>query len=230
MHPAASGIAARWQATVRSFTLQLLVWMVVGASPAAAEVPDVVVAGTFPGKALLMIDGGPPRTVAVGKRTLEGVRVLAVEGDAVTFEVDGQRQTLRPGDRVARTAAGRGGGEVVLSADQGGHFRTEGRINGARVEFLVDTGATLVSIGAADARRAGIDLGSGRRAIAETANGRTPIWLVKVDALQIGELTLHNVDAAVHQHDLPATLLGMSALGRFELRHEGQQLRLRKRF
>ncbi len=217
-------------APARRCGLLLLSWLALGATAAFAEGPDVVVAGTFPGKALLMINGGPPQAVAVGRSTPEGVRVLAVEGDAVTFEIAGRRQTLRPGDRVARTAAAGDGDEVVLSADAGGHFRTGGRINGARVEFLVDTGATLVSIGASDARRAGIELRAGRRALAQTANGSTPIWLVKVDSLQLGELTLHNVDAAVHQHDLPATLLGMSALGRFELRHEGRQLRLRKRF
>ena len=66
---------------------------------ALAQGPDVVVAGTFPGKALLIIDGVPPRAVAVGQRTA-GVRVVSVEGDLVTFEIDGQRQSLRPGDRV----------------------------------------------------------------------------------------------------------------------------------
>ncbi|MCB1916813.1 MAG: TIGR02281 family clan AA aspartic protease [Rhodocyclaceae bacterium] len=205
-----------------------LLWL--ATSSAAAQAPDVVVAGTFPGKALLIIDGAAPRAVAVGKRTAEGVKVISVEGDLVTFEVGGQRQTLRPGDRVAHVSGAGSGGEVVLSADSGGHFRTRGQINGARVEFLVDTGATLVSIGRSDAMRAGIAQVGGRRALAQTANGTTPIRVVKVDSLRIGDVTLHNVEAAVHEHDLPIALLGMSALGRMDLRHEGTRLHMRKRY
>ncbi|MCB1897417.1 MAG: TIGR02281 family clan AA aspartic protease [Zoogloeaceae bacterium] len=205
-----------------------LLWL--ASASVGAQAPDVVVAGTFPGKALLMIDGGAPRAVAVGQRTAEGVRVIAVEGDMVTFEVGGQRQSLRTGDRVAHVASGETGGELVLSADSGGHFRTQGRINGASVEFLVDTGATLVSIGRSDAMRAGIGHADGRRAVAQTANGSTSIRLVTVDALKIGGVTLHNVQAAVHEHDLPVSLLGMSALARFDLRHDGTRLHMRKRY
>ena len=196
----------------------------------AAEA-DVVVAGSFPGKALLIINGGAPRAVAIGRSTPEGVKVLSIDGDAVTFSVgNGPRQTLRPGERVARVAASRGGGELILPADRGGHFRTAGSINGTRVNFLVDTGATLVSMGRSDARRAGIDYTAGNRSMAQTANGITAIWLVRINTLKIGDIVLHNVEAAVHDHDLPVTLLGMSALGRMELRNDGRRLIMRRRY
>lgn len=199
-------------------------------APLFGAAPDVVVAGVFPGKALLIIDGGPPRAVAVGTRTAEGVRVVAIDGDAVTYEVEGERRSLRPGERVARVASARGSAELVLAADARGHFRTAGLVNGARVEFLIDTGATLVSLGMSDARRAGIDFTRGQRALAQTANGVTPIWRVRVDALRIGDVVLHNVEAAIHEHDLPAALLGMSVLGRFDVRHEGQRMVMRRRY
>lgn len=192
--------------------------------------PDVVVAGTFPGKALLVIDGAAPRAYGVGERTPQGVRIIAVEGNAVTFELGGEQQTLRPGERVARLGGGAGRSELVLAADARGHFRTRGQVNGASVEFLVDTGATLVSLDANDARRAGVDFTRGRRALAQTANGTTPIWLVRLDSVRVGGVVLHNVDAAVHEVDLPVALLGMSALGRFELRHDGQRLIMRRRY
>ncbi|MCB1954904.1 MAG: TIGR02281 family clan AA aspartic protease [Rhodocyclaceae bacterium] len=202
---------------------------IAGASQAMADGPDVIVAGSFPGAAVLVIDGGAPTTVRVG-RVARGVKVLAVDGDAVTFEIAGQRQTLRAGERVANLATSSGSGSLVLHADSGGHFRTGGQINGARVEFLLDTGATFVSMGRSDAQRAGIDYAAGRRAVAQTANGNTGIWLVKVDQLNLGSLTLHNVDAAVHDDNLPVVLLGMSALSRFELRNEGQRMFLRQRY
>ncbi len=196
----------------------------------AGDDPDVVVAGTFPGAALLLINGGQPKLVRVGQRTPEGVKVVAVEGDAVTFEVGGARETLRAGERAANVATPAAQGPMILQADSGGHFRTDGHINGARVQFLVDTGATFVSIGRSDARRAGIDYSAGRRAVAQTANGRTGIWLVKIAQLRLGSATLHNVDAAVHDSDLPMALLGMSALSRFELRNEGDRMTLRRRY
>lgn len=191
----------------------------------------MVVAGSFPGKALLVIDGGTPRAVRVGSTTPEGVKVIAVEGGAVTFTIGtGPRQTLRPGERVARLETAGSGGELALVADSGGHFRTAGQVNGARIDFLVDTGATLVSLGRSDARRAGVDYAEGQRAVSQTANGATAIWLVKLDSLKIGGMVLRNVDAAVHEHDLPFALLGMSALGRMELRNDGQKLIMRRRY
>ena len=212
---------ARWLATLA---------LLLAAGTVAAEGPEVVVAGTFPGKAVLIIDGGAPRAVAVGSTTAGGVRVLAVEGDRVTFEVEGRRQTLRAGESVARLDSTGDTKELVLSADAGGHFQVAGQVNGARVSFLVDTGATLVSLGVSDARRAGIDYKSGRRARAQTANGVTGIWLVRLDTLRLGSMVLHNVDAAVHDHELPAALLGMSALGRMDLRNDGQRLVMRRRY
>lgn len=217
-------MSSRWRSFLAATALAL--W----GAQSFAEDPDVVVAGTFPGAALLVIDGAAPISVRVGQRSREGVKVLAVDGDVVTFEVNGVRETARIGERVARMASSGGSGPLVLTADKGGHFRVDGRINGARVDFLVDTGATLVSIGRSDARRAGIDYLSGQRAMAQTANGTTAIWLVNVDSLRLGSATLHNVQAAVHEHDLPVALLGMSALSRFDLRNDGQRLLLRRRY
>ncbi|MCB1967682.1 MAG: TIGR02281 family clan AA aspartic protease, partial [Candidatus Accumulibacter sp.] len=61
---------------------------------------DVGLAGVFPGKALLTIDGGAPRTVAVGARTAEGVRVLAVDSETATIESEGKKRILRVGQNV----------------------------------------------------------------------------------------------------------------------------------
>ena len=60
--------------------------------PAAAT--DVALAGVFPGKALLLINQGAPRALAVGVTTPEGVRILAVDDSSATLEVDGKRRRL----------------------------------------------------------------------------------------------------------------------------------------
>ena len=64
---------------------------------------DVGLAGLFPGKALLTINGGAPRIVAVGTRTAEGVGVVAIEGETATIEVDGKRRVLRVGRTSPRS-------------------------------------------------------------------------------------------------------------------------------
>ena len=191
---------------------------------------DVGLAGVFPGKALLTINGGAPRTVAVGAKTSEGVKVLSIDNDTATIEIDGKKRILRVGQNVASQPSGEGGGKAVLTADGSGHFLTTGNINGTTVRFLVDTGATMISLGAGDARRIGIDTSKGQRGVTNTANGLASVIHVKLDAVRVGEIVLNNVDALVHQQDLPFALLGMSFLNRMEMQRDGQTMTLRKRY
>lgn len=205
-----------------------LICLCSGTAPALAA--DVGLAGLFPGKALLTINGGPPRIVAVGVRTEEGVKVLSVEAGTATLDVDGKRRVLRVGQNVAAQPSGNGPATVVLTADVAGHFVTSGTINGASVRFMVDTGASLISLGASDARRIGIDVSRGQPGVANTANGQASVLRVKLDSVRVGEIVLNNVDALVHQQDLPLTLLGMSFLNRMEMQRDGDTMTLKKRY
>jgi aspartyl protease family protein len=191
---------------------------------------DVGLAGLFPGKVLLTINGGSPRIVAVGATTAEGVKVVSVEGDTATLDVNGKKQVLRVGQNVAAQSSGSGPASAILTADAAGHFLTTGNINGTTVRFLVDTGASMISIGAGDARRIGIDPGKGRVGYSQTANGVTQVSQVKLDSVRVGDIVLNNVDATVHQHDLPIVLLGMSFLNRMEMLRDGNSMTLKKRY
>jgi len=191
---------------------------------------DVGLAGLFPGKALLTIDGGPPRIVALGARTGEGVLLLAIEGETATLEIDGKKRVLRVGQNVAAQPSGNGPATAVLTADGAGHFVTSGIVNGTSVRFIVDTGASLISLGASDARRIGIDTRNGQSGIANTANGQTVVSRVKLDTVRVGEIVLNNVDAMVHQQDMPIALLGMSFLNRMEMQRDGETMTLKKRY
>jgi len=187
-------------------------------------------AGLFPGKALLTINGGPPRTLALGVKTDEGVRVLSIEGETATIEIDGKKRVLRVGQNVAAQASGSGPATAVLTADGRGHFLTTGNINGTTVRFVVDTGASVISLGAGDARRIGIDASKGQPAMTQTANGQAVVSLVKLDVVRVGDIVLHNVDASVHQQDMPIALLGMSFLNRMEMQRDGETMTLKKRY
>ncbi len=191
---------------------------------------DVGLAGLFPGKALLTINGGEPRIVALGAKTDEGVKVLSIEGETATLEIDGKKRVLRVGQNVAAQSSGAGPATAVLTADGRGHFLTTGLINGKSVRFLVDTGASMIALGAGDARRLGIDASKGQVGHTQTANGVTQVSLVKLDTVRVGDIVLNNVDASVHQQDLPMALLGMSFLNRMEMQRNGETMTLKKRY
>ena len=141
----------------------------------AAQAADVAVAGLFPGRAVLVVDGGAPQTVRVGGRTREGIVLKAASAEAATLEHDGRVFVARLGEQVA-SSAGTAASEISLQADGGGHFFTSARINGVAVNALVDTGATLVSMGRNEAVRLGIDYRSGTMGRSATANGLATIW------------------------------------------------------
>lgn len=204
--------------------------LVLACLSSAAAATDVGVAGIFPGRALLVIDGGAPKIVPVGQRTPEGVRVLAIEGESVTLEIEGRKRVLRMGQSVVSQPAAGEGRELTLAADARGHFVTQGAVNGQVIRFLVDTGASLVSIGASDASRLGIDWRRGEPGAVQTANGVGRAWKVRLDTVRIGDITVHGVDGIVHETDLPVALLGMSFLSRMEIRNEGSTMTLKKKY
>lgn len=203
------------------------------AAPALAA--DISVVGLFGGKAVLVINGGKPRTVAVGQSTPEGVRLVSADSKAAVIEHQGKRMTLAPGSGMrigGGNPAGGGGGETVtLTADSQGHYVALGQINGGSVQFLVDTGATAIAIPSTLARRLGINYLGGQRGYTQTANGRAAAYRITLDTVKLGDITLHAVEAVVLEGDgLKVALLGMTFLNRTEMKRDGQSLTLTKRF
>jgi aspartyl protease family protein len=198
-------------------------------SPAAAQ--EVSVLALFEGKALLAVDGGKPRTVRAGE-TYAGVKLISASSEEAVVSVNGKRQRLKLGEGIYSTASAPSGHvTVTLNSDGSGHFITSGSINGAAMKFLVDTGATMVSMGLEDARRAGVNYLAGTRGHSQTANGIAPVYKVKLSSVRLGDITLNDVDGLVHEsNSLPVVLLGMSFLGQLEMRREGKSLTLTKRY
>ena len=190
---------------------------------------EVGVVGLFPGKAVLVIDGAAPRTLAVGAK-VGAVRLLAVDQDGATVEIDGRRQRLAIGQHVHSGGDGGQPQVINLTADGRGHFFATGAVNGATIRFMVDTGATSVALGAVDARRANINLSNARPVMVQTANGIVQAWVVTLNSVRVGDVTLNHVEGTVHAHDMPVALLGMSFLNRMEMKRDGQSLTLRKRY
>ena len=196
-----------------------------------AQATEVALAGVFPGKALVLINNGAPKALAVGASTPEGVRIVAVDDAGATVEVDGKRRRLVVGEHaVSVGAAGVASESIVLQGDSRGHFHAQGAVNGVAIRFLVDTGATSVALGRSDALKAGVAYARGEPRIMETANGQARGWLVSLDSVRINGITLRNVPGVVLEVDMPQALLGMSFLNRMDMRREGGALYLRQRY
>lgn len=153
----------------------------------------------------------------------------------VSMERDGQHLTLAQrhegqGDGAGAAADKSGHARVVMKIQQG-HFFGSGSINGGAIDFMIDTGASLVSISVADARRMGINYLQGKPAYSMTANGRAAAYIMKFDEVRLGDIVLHNVDGAVIDGaGLPIALLGMSFLNRTDIRRDGNSMSLTQRF
>lgn len=197
--------------------------------PAAAI--DVALIGIIGDKAaVLAVGGGEPKTVKVGQKW-RGVAVLAVERERAVVEVDGERRTLALGQHYrSGSTASSGRQSVILSADTRGHFVSEGAVNGLQVRFLVDTGASVVALPAADAARMGIDYRKGERGLVQTAGGTAPVYRVTLDQVKLGAIELSAVEAVVIEQGLEIALLGMSFLNRVDMKRDGHTMTLTRRF
>ena len=195
-----------------------------------AQALDINVVGLFPNKAVLVIDGGSPKTYSVGATIAEGVRLVSANESGATIEANGKRQTIALGEHVNRSTSDGGRQSVTLRADGQGHYMVQGQINGGTVRMLLDTGATMIALPASDATRLGIDYKKGSVGYVNTANGVVPAYKVKLNTVKVGDIEINQVDAVVQEQGLPIILLGMSFLNRTEMRRDGAHMVLTKRF
>jgi aspartyl protease family protein len=106
--------------------------------------------------------------------------------------------------------------EVPMAPD--GHYYLAAEVNGHRIRFVVDTGASDIVLAGADARRIGLDpetLAYTRRA--RTANGMVNTAPVSLDSIALAGWLDHGIEAVVNAGDLDTSLLGMSYLGLFSV-------------
>ncbi len=178
---------------------------------------SITVKGLFGGAALLIIDGQQV-LLKKGKEKF-GVKLISATSKDAVLEINGQRQTVGLSKQVGAQYKPPSKSIVRLNSKLGGHYWTQGRVNGRSVKFLVDTGASLIAMNLSTAKRLGIDYEKGERGAVSTANGVVETRVVNLKKVTIGGITQYNVSASVSLNDaLAVTLLGNSFLSRVNLR------------
>jgi aspartyl protease family protein len=202
------------------------------AAAVAHAASSVTLTGSIGSRAILIVNGNAPKTVAVGE-SYQGVKLVSLQAEQAVVELEGKRVNLRMDTPVSiggGAATGGGGSRVVLTADSRGHFMTQGAINGRPVTFMLDTGATSIALSMADVQRIGLDYSKGQRVQIGTANGTTQGYRLRVQSVRVGDVEVYDIDAVVSPESMPFVLLGNSFITRFSMRRDADQMVLEKRY
>lgn len=205
----------------------MLVGLVVSVAGYAAPVEVV---GLFKNRAVIRVQGGE-RLIKVGEVSPEGVRLVSADAHEALVEYQGESYVLRLTSRVAGSYAKAENSRVSISADELGQYRIRGSINNSYVDFLVDTGASVVALSSNAAQSLGIDYQSGQRGSVQTAQGNAESYFLTLDRVTVSGITAHNVQAAVITGQFPVEiLLGMSFLRQVSIQESGGVMTLIQNF
>lgn len=201
------------------------------ASPLVVCAPQVSAVALFKDRAVLLIDGRS-RTLKAGDESPEGVRLLQADAGRARVVIDGhERELLLDGLSQSGGVTSREAVVVRLLPGDGGHYFADGQINGNPVHFVVDTGATTVTMNKHMARRIGLSyMVDGHPGRVETASGVAAAYGVMLNEVKVQSLRLGRVQGTVIDGDFPSeVLLGQSFLNRLDIHRSGAVLELRAR-
>jgi aspartyl protease family protein len=209
-----------------NFWLLLLLLTTLSFTPLLAR--DVVLLGVFPDRALVGVDGQRLVLVA-GQGVQQGVKLLSTNtlDRRAWFEIDGQRRELALVSRSAQATRDALPGGARVHPDASGVLTASGSIEGHAVRFQVDPGTALILLSGSEAARIGIATGQGQLTTVQMPTGRAFGHRVMLSRVQVGDVALDQVEAVVLQGEAPRLpVLGMSFLGRVQMREEGGVLLL----
>ncbi|MCW9024496.1 MAG: retroviral-like aspartic protease family protein [Gammaproteobacteria bacterium] len=192
---------------------------------------DITVLGLFSDRAILKVDD-KQHMIKVGEKTPEGIKLISANSEKAVLEVNGKQDSYSLGTHISshyETVEVKGEASIWPVR---GMYVTTGTINGHPVTFMVDTGATWISMSGQHAKRLGIDYRvNGKRRRVSTANGVIPVFVVNLDRVKVGDIELHHVEAAVADADTGSEiLLGMSFLQRVNIERKGQVMMLKRKW
>ena len=166
--------------------------------------------------------GASPQRLGKGMIVAAWILLLAL----LTWFFNSQlERQYNPNREVMSATATDGTTAVQLERNRFGHYVASGFINTQPVEFMLDTGASDVSIPLQVAERLGLKKGPGM--VYQTANGAITAWQTTVDEIQLGALRVGPVRASINPHvSGDSILLGMSFLKQLDFSQQGNTLTL----
>lgn len=213
---------------MRKLALIVLLHTLWFAAPVVANAPVEVVA-LFKDRAVIR-SGSTEQMLKVGE-TRDGVKLIAANPFGAQVAFQGQVFDLNLSSRVAATFMKPQQASVRLNQDPLGQYRVRGTINASPVNFLVDTGASVVAMSEVHARRVGLDYVDAQQGKVQTAQGLADAYFTELNQVSIGGIVLNNVKATVISGEYPVeVLLGMSFLNQVNMQDTEGVLTLTARF
>lgn len=167
----------------------------------------------------------------VGMPANQGLRLISASSEQAVFEYQGRRFQHGLSDSPILARAASGASQEMRILPEHGMYILSGQINGYSQSFILDTGATYVTLSTRHADAMGINyLNQGRRTQLNTANGKADAYLVQLESVHAGNIEVKNVQAAILENlSTDKILLGMSFLNSVSMSNEGQVMLLQKK-
>ena len=213
-------------------TMAPALFALIAAATAHSDPSKPRLIGLFQGQAIVDLDG-KQLVLKAGGPAKHGIKLISATQSEAVLEIDGAQSTYRMGTSIGSNhpqSAGTGQ-TVQVAPDGGGMYFISGTVNGYAVNFLVDTGASMVAMNKHTARRLGINYHlDGSEGVTQTASGMAKAYFLKLAKVTVGDINLTDVDGAVIDGEQPTeVLLGSSFLGRLDMKREGRLLILQKK-
>lgn len=213
----------------RRWSLVLGALLLIAQMPAFA-IGAIEVQALMSDAALLRI-GEQQRMLRNGQRSPEGVLLVNATTQRAIIEVDGKRTELKLSQRISGSFSAVDTSEVRVDRNNNAQYLTTASINGRLMTVLVDTGANTVALSGRHAASLGIAYHRGTPTRVGTASGTANAYVIQLDSVAVGGVSVPFVPAVVIEGDFPSeVLLGMSFLQRVGMREENGALFLKQKF
>ena len=198
-------------------------------------IENIIINGLFKDKVVVTIDG-KQQILKKNKLTPGGVKLIKSNSKEATIEIDGISKIFTLDEKIGNTFKATSDDKntisirkrAIIKGDANGMYLTKGQINGKTVEFLIDTGATYVSMSSDLAKQLKIKYEKGNKIQLETAKGMSIAYEIKLKKVKVGDIELYNILGVVSD-DMPnITLLGMSFLRKLDMKRKGKTMILEK--
>ena len=191
---------------------------------------QILVMGLYRDHAVLEINQ-QQHFLSVGQRTPEGVTLISANSNQAILDIAGRQGVFELNNRVGAMYSAPVEMPVVSIWPTNGMYLTSGSVNGYTVDFMVDTGASVIAINGETAKRLGVDYLIANQIGVRTASGVELAYSIELESVQLGDISLENVAAVVIDGPEPQrALLGMSFLNAFDMERKGERLDLRQKF